>query len=53
MVDGPCDERVGGESRAVLCVEVGDLEAGNVTLGSKEVFVVRLLFASANESNSE
>jgi hypothetical protein len=42
VVDGPDDEGVGGERGAVLRVEIGDLEAGYVTLGSKEVFVVGL-----------
>jgi hypothetical protein len=42
VVDGPDDEGVGGERGAVLRVEVGDLEAGYVALGSEEVLVIGL-----------
>jgi hypothetical protein len=42
VVDGPDDEGVGGERGAVVRVEVGDLEAGYVTLGGEEIFVVGL-----------
>ena len=30
VVDGPCDESVGGDGSAVLGIEVGDLEGGDV-----------------------
>ncbi len=46
VVDGPCDEGVGGDGSAVLGVEVGDLEGGDVAFGGEEVLVIRLQFSS-------
>jgi hypothetical protein len=46
VVNGPCDEGVGGDGGAVLGVEVRDLERGDVAFGGEEVLVVRLQLSS-------
>lgn len=46
VVDGPCDDGFGGDGGAVLGIEIGDLEGGDVAFRGEEILVIWLQLSS-------